>query len=337
MQAEHEAGGSDSRRWSDGTRARPAVTLAHRRQARPPASLWIHASDFGLRPRPCDGCRGALGACSVPRDLGATGGVPRGDGVRRSHGTYSASGFPVSKSASPFRRSCFPARWCLPSCVLRCGWRRRSSRSSRSSMATPTVGNCPAARALLYSLGFVVATGLLHLVGILLGEAHRWAAGRQVVRAAGGGARAGGTVLPLAGDRMRQAMPAHRRVGGGRRDSGACPPGRDRLWCLLRRHRARRGNSLGSAGRGRTRAACWPEDTRSAMSVFALPVAWLVGGLIGARWPSRRRCRCSPPHHRSPSPAPLVVLNARVRDIGVAVCRHRGRGRLREWRDHGFR
>jgi urease accessory protein len=41
--------------------------------------------------------------------------------------------------------------------------------------------------ALLYSLGFVVATGLLHAVGILLGVAHRWAVGRQVVRVAGGG------------------------------------------------------------------------------------------------------------------------------------------------------
>lgn len=41
--------------------------------------------------------------------------------------------------------------------------------------------------ALLYSFGFVVATGLLHLLGILLGEAHRWAVGRQAVRAAGGG------------------------------------------------------------------------------------------------------------------------------------------------------
>lgn len=41
--------------------------------------------------------------------------------------------------------------------------------------------------ALLYSLGFVAATGLLHLVGILIGEAHRWSAGRQAVRAAGGG------------------------------------------------------------------------------------------------------------------------------------------------------
>jgi len=40
--------------------------------------------------------------------------------------------------------------------------------------------------ALLYSVGFVVATGLLHEVGILLGVAHRWTAGRQAVRAAGG-------------------------------------------------------------------------------------------------------------------------------------------------------
>ncbi len=40
--------------------------------------------------------------------------------------------------------------------------------------------------ALLYSLGFVVATGVLHAVGILIGVAHRWAAGRQIVRVAGG-------------------------------------------------------------------------------------------------------------------------------------------------------
>jgi urease accessory protein len=41
--------------------------------------------------------------------------------------------------------------------------------------------------ALLYSLGFVIATGLLHAAGILLGVAHRWSAGRNVVRAAGAG------------------------------------------------------------------------------------------------------------------------------------------------------
>ena len=43
------------------------------------------------------------------------------------------------------------------------------------------------ANALLYSLGFVMATGLLHAVGILLGVAHRWSAGRRAIRAAGGG------------------------------------------------------------------------------------------------------------------------------------------------------
>lgn len=43
------------------------------------------------------------------------------------------------------------------------------------------------ASALLYSLGFVIATGLLHALGILLGFAHRWSAGRLAVRAAGGG------------------------------------------------------------------------------------------------------------------------------------------------------
>jgi urease accessory protein len=41
--------------------------------------------------------------------------------------------------------------------------------------------------ALLYSLGFVVATGLLHAAGILLGAAHRWTAGRHFVRLAGAG------------------------------------------------------------------------------------------------------------------------------------------------------
>jgi urease accessory protein len=41
--------------------------------------------------------------------------------------------------------------------------------------------------ALLYSFGFVVATGLLHACGILLGVVHRWPAGRRAVRVAGGG------------------------------------------------------------------------------------------------------------------------------------------------------
>jgi urease accessory protein len=42
-----------------------------------------------------------------------------------------------------------------------------------------------AADPLAYSLGFVVATGLLHLVGIAIGLVVRWPAGKLVVRAVG--------------------------------------------------------------------------------------------------------------------------------------------------------
>jgi urease accessory protein len=45
---------------------------------------------------------------------------------------------------------------------------------------------------LLYSVGFVVATGVLHAVGISIGLVHRWAAGRIVLRA-------GGAAVSLAG------------------------------------------------------------------------------------------------------------------------------------------
>jgi len=38
---------------------------------------------------------------------------------------------------------------------------------------------------LLYSVGFVVATGLLHGVGVSIGLIHRWSGGRVLLRAAG--------------------------------------------------------------------------------------------------------------------------------------------------------
>jgi urease accessory protein len=41
------------------------------------------------------------------------------------------------------------------------------------------------ASGLLYSIGFVVATGCLHGVGIALGVAHRWPLGKAALRAAG--------------------------------------------------------------------------------------------------------------------------------------------------------
>jgi urease accessory protein len=43
----------------------------------------------------------------------------------------------------------------------------------------------PGADAVAYSTGFVIATGLLHLVGIAFGTLARWPAGRIAVRAAG--------------------------------------------------------------------------------------------------------------------------------------------------------
>ena len=46
--------------------------------------------------------------------------------------------------------------------------------------------------AILYSLGFVIATGTLHAAGITLGLVHRWNAGRVALRCAGSIVLAGG-------------------------------------------------------------------------------------------------------------------------------------------------
>jgi urease accessory protein len=43
----------------------------------------------------------------------------------------------------------------------------------------------PGANGLLYSIGFVVATGCLHATGIAIGLVHRWPAGQVALRAAG--------------------------------------------------------------------------------------------------------------------------------------------------------
>ena len=50
---------------------------------------------------------------------------------------------------------------------------------------------------LLFSLAFVIATGLLHLLGILLGETRRWPGGRRFVQAAGAGVALVGLVFLL--------------------------------------------------------------------------------------------------------------------------------------------
>jgi urease accessory protein len=44
----------------------------------------------------------------------------------------------------------------------------------------------PGQSGLLYSMGFVIATGCLHAVGISIGSIHRWLWGQKVLRMAGG-------------------------------------------------------------------------------------------------------------------------------------------------------
>jgi urease accessory protein len=53
----------------------------------------------------------------------------------------------------------------------------------------------PGGNGLLYSVGFVVATGALHATGIAIGLIHRWSAGRTALRAAGGCVAAAGLVF----------------------------------------------------------------------------------------------------------------------------------------------
>ena len=50
----------------------------------------------------------------------------------------------------------------------------------------------PDESAMLYSIGFVIATGLLHAVGIALRLIHRWDVGRVLLRAAGSVVLGGG-------------------------------------------------------------------------------------------------------------------------------------------------
>ena len=53
----------------------------------------------------------------------------------------------------------------------------------------------PGANAILYSIGFVIATGLLHATGIGLGVSHRWPAGRAALRALGAGVALAGVAF----------------------------------------------------------------------------------------------------------------------------------------------
>jgi urease accessory protein len=53
----------------------------------------------------------------------------------------------------------------------------------------------PGQSGLLYSIGFVIATGCLHGVGIAIGLIHRWRWGQKVVRLAGAGVAVAGLLF----------------------------------------------------------------------------------------------------------------------------------------------
>jgi urease accessory protein len=53
----------------------------------------------------------------------------------------------------------------------------------------------PGQSGMLYSMGFVIATGCLHAMGIAVGLIHRWPAGRLALRGAGGGIAVMGVVF----------------------------------------------------------------------------------------------------------------------------------------------
>jgi len=53
----------------------------------------------------------------------------------------------------------------------------------------------PGANGLLYSIGFVVSTGLLHGSGVAMGLVHRWPAGRSALRVAGACVAVAGVVF----------------------------------------------------------------------------------------------------------------------------------------------
>jgi urease accessory protein len=53
----------------------------------------------------------------------------------------------------------------------------------------------PGQNGLLYSMGFVIATGCLHAVGITIGVIHRWLWGQKLLRVAGGAVALAGVVF----------------------------------------------------------------------------------------------------------------------------------------------
>ena len=196
--------------------------------------------------------------------------------------------------------------------------RRRSSASSRSSTATRTAPSCRRGRAaLLYSIGFVVATGCLHALG------HRdrhdpplagWGESRCVSRARG--VAAGRRRLSLEGGRVSRRRRAWRpgalllvrradahlnRPASGpsttgsrtssRRPEDLVPVARARAARRPARRARRAPRALRAAGRVARRRARWASQRRARRPRCVPAVSFLVLGVLvaaDAKLPGRR-------------------------------------------------
>ena len=147
----------------------------------------------------------------------------------------------------------------------------------------------PGESGLLYSLGFVVATGCLHAIGIAIGAIHRWPAGRVALRVAGGGVGVAGDLLPLAGHRMKPL-----RVGAAGRTVATALA---LASCAPQAHAHLIETGLGPVYDGIAHFALTPEDLIPALAlavlaglrgrdharrvIFVLPLAWLLACFLG--------------------------------------------------------
>ena len=80
-----------------------------------------------------------------------------------------------------------------PSAALGRGPSRRHLRTLPRLRAWPELP--PGQNALLYSIGFILATGLLHATGITIGLVHRWPWGQCALRGAGAVVLCGGLIF----------------------------------------------------------------------------------------------------------------------------------------------
>ena len=129
---------------------------------------------------------GPLGRAARPsRGLAAAGHVPHGDGSGRHAGPRRACSCPaieigIALSAIGLGAAVlFQARPKLGIAAALVGFFAIFHGHAHGTELPP------GANGVLYSIGFVIATGLLHATGIGIGLIHRWPAGRTILRLAG--------------------------------------------------------------------------------------------------------------------------------------------------------